>query len=313
MKHVFPEGWRYNPLVWDSQKKTWSNDLSYCSDKTLSKFGEFKGMDISGALYFGDTRIVDHPRYKAGVEALSQRDGYAVGIFVKHCTPPLVIIDCDSGIDTIIENNNAQHITRYGKDQLLSVCKKLDVNLPQTPVVRGNRERHGYLIFKRNPRIPITSRKIKPYGLQFDVIGNSHEIHWSCGNRALVAGADLLNNPPEIPTKLAAFIMKHREPNSRAVATARARAASDVIDIHDGSLGTMFLNAVLTPVTPDGSAWNQRLFNAACTLAENGVPYMEIQDLIIERCGPETEHDHRAAVASIGSAWRKVTGEAVPQ
>jgi hypothetical protein len=84
------------------------------------------------------------------------------------------------------------------------------------------------------------------------------------------------------------------------------------MDIHDGGWGTTFLSAVLKPVTPGAGGWNQRLFNAACTLAENGVAFWEIAELVIERCAPESEADHRAAMDSICSAWRKTTGEGVP-
>ncbi len=120
-------------------------------------------------------------------------------------------------------------------------------------------------------------------------------------------GREMLSDPPELPLWLAELVRGHRDEKAPLVTP----GGTGTLNIHDGGWGTTFLNAVLAPVTPTGGAWNQRLFNAACTLAEHGVPYDELTELILERCVPEDDHEMRVALDSLGSAWRKTTGETV--
>lgn len=309
MSGDFPRGWRYNLLKLDTKRNAWVNAISYRSDTTLKRLGEFAGTDVDGGLHFtgrgGEDNVIHgHPVLKDGVEAASTRDGYAIGIFIKTCKPNLVIVDCDSTVETVANGNTARLVVRRGRDQLLRIFQEHGERVPHCPAVRGNREGHGYLIFKQNPLVPINSRRIKPGGAQFDVLGAGHQVHWTCGNRALVAGRELLEDPPELPRWFASRLTRQREETPSAGPIG--------LDLRDGGWGTAFMEAVLNPVTPTGAGWNQRLFNAACTLAENGVSFPEICELVLERCQPESEHDHRAALDSIASAWRKTTGEAVP-
>lgn len=309
MSGDFPRNWRYNLLRLDTKRNAWVNAISYRSDKDLKALGEFAGTDVDGNLHFtargGEDHVVGgHPILKHGIDEASKRDGYAIGIFIKTCKPNLVILDCDSSVEMITEGNTARMVIKRGRDQLLRIFQDHGEPVPYCPAVRGNREGHGYLIFRQNPLVPIGSRRIKPGGAQFDVLGAGHQVHWTCGNRELVAGRELLDNPPELPRWFAARVNRQREEIPSTGSTG--------LNLHDGGWGTAFLEAVLRPVTRTGDSWNQRLFNAACTLAENGVSFPEICELVLERCQPESEHDHRAALDSIASAWRKTTGEPVP-
>ena len=303
----FPAAWRYVPLRLDPRRQAWINAIPYRSNENLRALGEFHGVDVNGTAHFGtDNTVTDIPFLKGGVPELATRDGYAVGIFMRDSYPGLVIVDCDSETEAVVSGGEATFKTRYGRDELLAIFKKRGEPVPRCPAVRGNRQGHGYLIFRQNPRAQVRTRKIKPRGAAFDVLGTGYQVHWTCGNRALVAGEDLLDEPPELPAWFASLVTGARDEGGTSGLGGMRSAAG-------GQLGELLVEAVLRPVTPSGPAWNQRLFNAACTLAESGVSWDRLVALIVARCRPETEADERAALDSIASAWRKTTGEAVPE
>jgi len=146
--------------------------------------------------------------------------------------------------------------------------------------------------------------------MAFDVLGAGHQLHWSSGNRQLVAGQELLEDLPELPAWLAQLILRDKPEKAKT-----ADWVSGALVDPDGgdAWSRMFLDAVLGPVTPHSPGWNQNIFNAACTLAENGWPWPKMVELIIERCEPTNATEEMGAKNSIASAWRKVTGEAVPE
>lgn len=315
MSEDFPASWRYVPLkllrLEDGHTK-YICSIPYEKNPVLKALGTFAGVDVNGVVHFvgengEDNTIADVPYLKNGIAGLAEQPGMAVGIFPEFCRPRLVIVDCDSVVEVITTGSTARFATRRGRDQLLKLAERHG-GLPPCPAVKGNREGHGYLVFRQNRNYPIRNRKIKPLGLAFDVLPRGYQIHWTVGNRALMAGQEMLDNPPELPAWLAQVVLRHKKDTKTDVPTGQH------VDI-DGTdaWNTMFREAVLRDVTPQGSAWNQRLFNAACTLAENGVPWDRLVDLIIERCEPETPADAHSAMTSIASAWRKVTGEAVPE
>lgn len=311
MSAEFPAAWRYVPLRMTRDRKKWVNAIPY---KQLSKdndLGEFYGVDVDGNIHFENEIVrVGNGGIDEGIEALSKRDGMGVGIFMRYSHPGLVILDCDTQLDTVVEGGTATFKLRKGRDQLISLFERHREEIPPCPVVKGNRDGHGYLIFRQNEHHPIRSRKIRPFGMAFDVLGAGHQNHWTCGNRELVAGRETLDNPPELPTWLAQLIV--RDKPSKPAGTDWATGALVDPEGKD-AWSRMFLTAVLSPVTSRGPGWNQNLFNAACTLAETGFPWEAIKKLIIERCEPETPIDAMMALNSVASAWRKVTGEAVPE
>jgi hypothetical protein len=307
----FPAGWRYVPLKLTRDRKKWVNAIPYKQLSKDNELGEFYGVDVEGNIHFENEVIrVGDGGIDDGIESLAKRDGMGVGIFMRYSTPGLVILDCDTQLDTVIEGSTATFKLRKGRDQLISLFERHKQEIPPCPVIKGNRDGHGYLIFRQNQAHPIRSRKIRPFGMAFDVLGAGHQNHWTCGNRALVAGRETLDDPPELPTWLAALIL--RDKPAKAANTDWATGAA--VDPEGGDAWSrMFLEAVLREVTPHGPGWNQALFNAACTLAENGFPWEDVKRLIIERCEPATPTDAMMALNSVASAWRKVTGEAVPE
>jgi hypothetical protein len=304
----FPAAWRYVPLKLTGDRTKWVNAIPYRKIQEANGFDDFTGVDVNGDCHFGKdvVRGKGHSLLKDGIEAISKRDGYGVGIFMATCRPRLVIVDCDTDVETVVEDGTASFKMRRGRDQLITLFERHGEEIPPCPVVRGNRDGHGYLIFRQNRDYPVSTRKIRPFKLSLDVLGAGHQNHWTCGNRELVAGRELLLEPPELPTWFAQLIGKHSKP--------RVEVKKGSLDI-DGTdpWNSMFREAVLRDVTPHGPGWNQALFNAGCTLAENGVAWERLVDLIIERCEPETPTDAMVAMNSLASAWRKVTGEAVPE
>lgn len=307
MSEDFPETWRYVPLKLTRDRTKWVNAIPYRQMARDNKLGDFHGVDVDGNVHFQRETLPAGDALVGGIASLTEIDGLGVGIFMRDSTPALVIIDCDSDVEVVTENGFARLEQRRGRDQLLTLFQAFGEAVPPCPVVRGNREGHGYLIFKQNARYPVRSRKIRPFGLQFDVLGNGHQNHWTLGNRALIAGRELLNDPPELPDWFARWVLRDKPE------TPRVERGSLVEMTGDNEWGKMFLEAVLAPVTPHGPGWNQNLFNAACTLTESGVPWEQLVNLIIERCEPNTSTDRMIAENSIASAWRKVTGEAVPE
>lgn len=307
----FPTTWRYVPLKLTRDRKKWVNAIPYRKLARDNNLGDFYGVDVAGNIHFENEVIpVGNGGIDGGIEALAHQDGYGVGIFMRYSEPGLVILDCDTQLDTVVEGGTATLKLRRGRDQLLSLFRRHKQVVPPCPVVRGNRPGHGYLIFQQNQAHPIRSRKIRPFGMALDVLGAGHQNHWTCGNRALVAGRETLADPPELPTWLAQLILRDRP--TRGVTT--DWATGSLVDPEGGDTWSrMFLTAVLREVTPRGPGWNQALFNAACTLAENGFPWEAVRNLIIERCEPVTPTDEMMALNSIASAWRRVTGEAVPE
>lgn len=308
MSGDFPASWRYVPLRLTADRTKWVNAIPYRQIAKDNKLGDFYGVDVDGNTHF-EKQVVSPDGNKLlanGIPGVAERPGYGVGIFMRYSHPRLVIIDCDSHMETVMEGKVARFKLRRGRDQLITLFERHREELPPCPVVRGNREGHGYLIFRQNRNRPILTRKIRPYNVAFDVLGAGHQNHWTCGNRELVAGRELLEDPPELPTWFAQLILGDRP------ATQRPEHVTVSVDGKD-RWSQMFIDAVLAPVSPTGPGWNQNLFNAACTLAENGFPWPRVVELIIERCVPENETEEMVALNSIGSAWRKVTGEAVPE
>lgn len=315
MSGEFPASWRYVPLKLIKEadgKAKYICSIPYEKNPVLKALGEFRGVDVNGVAHFAGANgeantIPDIPYLKGGVADLAEREGFAVGIFPEFSRPGLVIVDCDSVGELVKEGREARMVIRRGRDQLLRLAERHG-DLPPCPTVRGNRPGHGYLVFRQNRNYRVTGRKIKPLGLAFDVLPRGYQVHWTAGNRALVAGRELLNNPPELPTWLAQLVLRHRQ-SAKLDVPAGVHVNVD----GDDAWNTMFREAVLREVDGHDGAWNQRLFNAACTFFENGVAWERAVELIIERCEPRTPNDERDALTSIASAWRKVTGEAVPE
>jgi hypothetical protein len=307
----FPANWRYVPLklIREADGKTkYICAIPYEKNRVLKSLGTFKGVDIKGVAHFGDdNEIPDIPYLRDGVAGLVEQPGYAVGIFPEFSRPNLVIVDCDSVAEWAGEGNTRHRVIRNGKDQLFKLTEKHG-ELPLCPTVRGNRPGHCYLIFRQNRNYRVMGRKIKPLGLAFDVLPRGYQVHWTAGARALIAGEELLINPPELPTWLAQLVLRHKQ-NPRLDVPVGHHVDVDGSD----SWNSMFREAVLREVDGHDGGWNQRLFNAACTFFENGVTWDRAVDLIIERCEPRTPNDERDALTSIASAWRKVTGEAVQE
>lgn len=310
----FPVNWRYNPLRWVPSKKgktgAWVNAIAYKSNKIFKGFGEFRGVDVNGVAHFEKDSIEGIPCVRDGIAAVAATPGMAVGIFVKHCDPGLVVVDCDSDVEFVeIEGGGRRLKVTLGRDQLIELFARRGEQVPYAPAIRGNRDGHGYLIFRQNRLVPIKTRKIRPYGLYLDVIGNGHQVHWSApGSRALLQGAELLDNPPEVPLWFARFIKASKD----VPEVNRPKSKGDGRGLVWEAAGVDLVAAILARVTPDGPAWNERLFKAACGLAEHtGLTVGEIRDLVLERCGPEDDDERQKAIASIHSAWRRVTGEDV--
>lgn len=311
MSAEFPAAWRYVPLRLVKEadgKAKYICAIPYEKDRILKDLGTFKGVDVGGVAHFGDdNEIPDIPYLKDGVAGLVERPGMAVGIFPEFSQPNLVIVDCDSVSEMVSEGNEARMVIRRGRDQLLRLADRHG-ELPPCPVVKGNRPGHGYLIFRQNRNYRVTGRKIKPLGLALDVLPRGYQVHWTAGTRELVAGAELLNGPPELPAWLAQLVMRHKQSPKLDV------PAGQHVNVDGGDLwNSMFREAVLATVDGHDGSWNQRLFNASCVFFENGVAWERAVELIIERCEPRTPTDERSALTSIASAWRKVTGEAVPE
>jgi hypothetical protein len=304
----FPAGWRYVPLRLTADRAKWINAIPYRQLSKEHKLGEFYGVDVDGNSHF-EKQIVPPDGMKLlsdGIAGVAEKAGHGVGIFMRYSYPQLVIVDCDTQVDTVVEGGSASFKLRKGRDQLLALFERRGEEIPPCPVVRGNREGHGYLIFRQNRNCPIRTRKIRPYGLAFDVLGAGHQNHWTCGNRELVAGRELLDAVPELPEWFARLIVRDKP------ATSPAERGAINPDNKD-PWTQMFMDAVLRQVTNTSPGWNQNLFNAACTLAENGLAWERLTTLIIDRCEPENETEYMVAMNSIASAWRKVTGEAVPE
>jgi hypothetical protein len=306
---LFPKGWRYNPLRWRDGE--WINAIAYRSDQTFKGLGEFHGVDLDGVAHFAKKSVHGIPCVANGIPAVAATPGMAVGIFVRHCDPPLAIVDCDADDQFVPLDETGRRVRlerRLGRDQLLALFEERGEPLPPCPAVRGNREGHGYLIFQQNARCPISTRRIRPHGLALDLIGNGHQVHWSApGSRALVAGAELLDHPPELPLWLARYIRGRREARLGLVVPLTGVGSGGLGA--EGSLTRLQVELILRPVTPEPGAWNQRLFNAACCLAETGLPLDEVRRLVLESCGPTDDVERSKASASIDSAWRRVTGE----
>lgn len=312
----FPATWRYVPLRLVKKKDgntTWVNAFAYDAFKREhqeERLGEFAGFDVKGRAFFGKKALApdDLDLSRDFIPEWSTRNGCAVGIFVAHCQPQLVIIDCDSETSFVGDRNHQRMQTTYGYDQLLKVCEMRGETLPECPVVRGNREGHRYLIFKQNAAAPVPRRRIKPFKMAIDVITQGHQLHWTAGNRELLSGRKLLEDPPELPMW---FVNLLKRDTASASIPKMPPGAFDIRA--GGDLMKAFLEAVLRPVNGGDGAWNQRLFNAACTLFENGVDWADGLALVMERCEPRTDSDTHSAQLSIASAWRKTTGEAVPE
>lgn len=304
----FPETWRYVPLKLTRDRTKWVNAIPYRQLAKEHNLGEFYGVDIEGNCHFKNQVVPPEGNalLRDGIPAVATKPGHGVGIFMRDSTPGLVILDCDTHLEPVTQDGVARFVVRRGRDQLLALFKRHGETVPPCPIVRGNREGHGYLIFKQNSAHPIRTRKIRPHGMALDVLGAGHQNHWTCGNRALVAGRERLDDLPELPTWLAQLIARDKPVTPRLERGAIDASGND-------PWSRMFLDAVLAPVSPHGPGWNQNLFNAACTLVENGVGWERVVELIIERCEPSTPTDDLMARNSVASAWRKVTGEAVPE
>lgn len=307
MSADFPVTWRYVPLKLTKDRTKWVNAIPYRKLAEEHGLGEFYGVDVEGDIHFENEilKASDGDGISGGIASVTARNGWGVGIFMRYSSPRLVIIDCDSDLETVVEGGTARFKLRRGRDQLVTMFKRHGEEIPPCPAVRGSREGHGYLIFKQNSNHPILRRKIRPFGLSLDVLGAGHQNHWTCGNRELVAGRELLDDPPELPAWLAQLILRDKPSSGVEHGTIDTSGAN--------AWSRMFIDAVLAPVGPTGPGWNQNLFNAACTLAENGFPWPRIKELIIDRCEPDNPTEEMVALNSIGSAWRKVTGEAVPE
>lgn len=312
----FPETWRYVPLRLIKRQNgttTWVNAFAYeefRKSHRSEKLGSFGGFDVSGKAYFGGMAMAadDVDLSRDFIPEWAERDGCAVGIFVEYCTPELVIIDCDSDVKFVGDGNTRRVKTIYGHEQLLDAAERRGKEIPRCPLVRGNRDGHRYLIFRQNTKMRVSRRLIRPFGYSIDVVARGHQLHWTAGNRELLDGRDLLLNPPEMPL----WLVRMLQHDTVAISGTRMKPGS--MDVNGGgALVQAFIDATLRPVTRTGSAWNQRLFNAACTLFETGVEWEVGLNLVLERAEPETSSDRHSAQLSIASAWRKTTGEAVPE
>lgn len=207
-----------------------------------------------------------------------------------------------------------------GVDAHNVLSDRVDIPAGALKSISGSREPDRYHLLFRNPAIE-TASKYTPWHEKLEFRGNrglvilppslhksGHCYEWKCKYEHLLE--PLPSAPPPVLKELKDKIAPKATVKCRNNKVRHPRVISSVRQDDRGStslVGDLRLckttRRFLLGIFAYCEGWNSRLFNAACDLAANGVPYDTAITALLRGAKPETEEDQENAVRTIESAY----------